>query len=41
VGAGFLLQPTGLAVLNELGIRDDLMPDIARIEADPEIRARG
>jgi 2-polyprenyl-6-methoxyphenol hydroxylase-like FAD-dependent oxidoreductase len=29
VGAGFLLQPTGLAVLNELGIRDDLMPDIA------------
>lgn len=31
VGAGFLLQPTGFSVLNELGIGDDLMPDIARI----------
>ncbi len=31
VGAGFLLQPTGLSVLNELGIGDELMPDIARI----------
>jgi 2-polyprenyl-6-methoxyphenol hydroxylase-like FAD-dependent oxidoreductase len=31
VGAGFLLQPTGLSVLTELRICDDLMPDIARI----------
>jgi 2-polyprenyl-6-methoxyphenol hydroxylase-like FAD-dependent oxidoreductase len=31
VGAGFLLQPTGLSVLQELGIKDALLPDIARI----------
>ena len=31
VGAGFLLQPTGLSVLNELGITDALLPNVARI----------
>jgi len=31
VGAGFLLQPTGMAVLEELGILKDLLPKTARI----------
>jgi 2-polyprenyl-6-methoxyphenol hydroxylase-like FAD-dependent oxidoreductase len=31
VGAGFLLQPTGLAVLAELGLRETLLPLTARI----------
>lgn len=31
VGAGFLLQPTGLAVLEELGLLDQILPQVARI----------
>ncbi len=32
VGAGFLLQPSGIAVLSELGIRDQILSHAARIE---------
>ncbi len=31
VGAGFLLQPTGLSVLNRLGLKQDLLAKTARI----------
>jgi 2-polyprenyl-6-methoxyphenol hydroxylase-like FAD-dependent oxidoreductase len=31
VGAGFMLQPTGMAVLHELGLADALLPHIAKI----------
>jgi len=31
VGAGFLLQPTGLSVLHQLGLADELTPHTARI----------
>lgn len=31
VGAGFLLQPTGMAVLERLGLKEALLPHIARI----------
>ncbi len=31
VGAGFMLQPTGMAVLHELGLADGLLPHIAKI----------
>ncbi|NJK91899.1 MAG: NAD(P)-binding protein, partial [Blastochloris sp.] len=31
VGAGFLLQPTGLEVLRELGLVDSLLPHTAQI----------
>ncbi len=31
VGAGFLLQPTGLAVLDKLGCLETLLPQVARI----------
>jgi 2-polyprenyl-6-methoxyphenol hydroxylase-like FAD-dependent oxidoreductase len=31
VGAGFLLQPTGLAVLHQLGLSADLLPHVAPI----------
>ncbi len=31
VGAGFLLQPTGLSVLHQLGLADELTPHVARI----------
>lgn len=31
VGAGFLLQPTGLAVLQRLGLRDELLPHTAEV----------
>jgi 2-polyprenyl-6-methoxyphenol hydroxylase-like FAD-dependent oxidoreductase len=31
VGAGFLLQPTGLSVLEQLGLREPLLPQTARI----------
>ncbi len=31
VGAGFMLQPTGMAVLHELGLAEALLPHIAKI----------
>ena len=32
VGAGFLLQPTGMAVLDDMGILEELLPHIAQID---------
>jgi len=32
VGAGFLLQPTGMAVLESMGILEELLPHTARID---------
>lgn len=31
VGAGFLLQPTGLGVLEKLGLKDALLPQVAQV----------
>ena len=31
IGAGFLLQPTGLAVIDQLGLLEQLTPEVARI----------
>lgn len=31
VGAGFMLQPTGMAVLHELGLAESLLPRVAKI----------
>lgn len=31
VGAGFLLQPTGLSVLRQLGLHEALLPQVARV----------
>lgn len=31
LGAGFLLQPTGLAVMDQLGLLGNLLPEVARI----------
>lgn len=41
VGAGFLLQPTGLGVLAELGLADAALADGARIERLHGVNARG
>ncbi|SHJ25864.1 2-polyprenyl-6-methoxyphenol hydroxylase [Rubritalea squalenifaciens DSM 18772] len=32
VGAGFLLQPSGMKVLRDMGILDELLPETARVE---------
>lgn len=32
VGAGFMLQPTGMSVLREVGVADEVQRDISRIE---------